>query len=382
MPESVGSPAVRPEVLGFKPYVAGRAIEEIQQEYGLTQVVKLASNENPLGTSPRVLRVLRDRAELAFRYPQSGNPRLVQAIADHTHVRPERIVAGNGSDEIIDLIIRVKAVPGRDNICTFRPCFAMYELQAKLCGVEFRQTPLNDDMSFPWDAWIDSMDENTAVAFLTSPDNPSGFTVKADELAEIARRVAKAAPNALLVMDEAYIDFCRPLNSYSLVDRLDEFPNVGILRTFSKMYGLAGLRLGYGILPPEIADFCRRVKPPFSVNLLAEEAGIEALRDTAFIEQTYRVTAEGREYLNRELSDLGFGVHPSLANFLLVRLTKGLPVVGTDAAALVEKLLAKGVIVRPLSSGYDMPDCVRVSVGNPEENSFFIARLKEILANG
>lgn len=366
--------SVRPEIPDFEKYHAGLAIEEIQDRYGLGKVIKMASNENPLGTSPVVQRVITENAGLAFRYAQAGTPRLHAAIAEHLGVPTSRIVAGNGSDEIIDLIVRIKARPGQDNIIAFEPCFSMYKLQAKLCGVEFRQTPVNRDFSFPWKDLLALADENTAICFVTTPDNPSGFTPSATELEELARALP---PQCLLVIDEAYMDFAAPLEKYSLLPRLDEFPNVAILRTFSKMYGLAGLRLGYGVLPEWLADYCLRVKLPFSVNVMAELAGIAALKDQDFVRATIKAVNEGREELTEGLTAMGCTVHPSMANFLLFDLPQGAKL---DANGLFEALLTRGIIIRPLAS-YDLPDSLRLSVGDASENRAFLDAMQEILGS-
>ncbi|BBD09722.1 histidinol-phosphate transaminase [Desulfovibrio ferrophilus] len=365
---------VRPEIPDFEKYHAGMAIEEIQERYGLGKVIKLASNENPLGTSPVVQQVLKQNAGLAFRYAQAGTPRLHAAIAEHLGLPVSRIVAGNGSDEIIDLLVRIKARPGQDNIIAFDPCFSMYKLQAKLCGVELRQAKLKPDFSFPWDDLLALADENTAICFVTTPDNPSGFTPKASELEALARALP---PQCLLVIDEAYMDFAQPLEEYSLLPRLNEFENVAILRTFSKMYGLAGLRLGYGILPEWLADYCLRVKLPFSVNVLAEMAGIAALSDTVYIEATRKVVSEGREQLTRGFQSMGCKVHPSMANFLLIDLPAG---ASHDAKGLFQALLERGIIIRPLSS-YNLPESLRVSVGDASENRALLDVMKEILGS-
>ena len=261
---------MRSLVRGFKPYTAGLSIDEIREKYGIERVIKLASNENPLGTSPLVQHTLETHVGLAFRYPQAGNPRLVKAIAAHHGVSPSRIIVGDGSDEVIDLLFRICVEPGVNNAVAFMPCFGIYTTQAALCGVELRQTPVNADFSFPWDNLLKLVDDKTSLVFVTTPDNPSGYTPPVAEL----ETLAKALPDTcLLVLDEAYMDFTDDEADYSLAKRLDEFPNVIISRTFSKSFGMAGLRLGYAIVPEELADHYWRVRLPFSVNLMAEEPG-------------------------------------------------------------------------------------------------------------
>lgn len=359
---------VRPEINGFKPYTPGLSIDEIKEKYGLSSVIKMASNENPLGVSPVVQERLRQTSGLAFRYAQAGTPALCSALADHLNVPQNCLVAGNGSDEIIDLLLRVVARPGVDNIVAFDPCFSIYDVQSRLCGLEFRQTALNSDFSFPFDRLLELVDDNTALVFVTNPDNPSGHACPAHDLIALSKRLPA---RTLLVVDEAYIDFALPQNAYSMLPQFGRLPNLVILRTFSKMYGLAGLRLGYGVMPEWLADLLLRVKLPFSVNILAEQAGLAALADDIFMAETLRVVTEGRELLTRELTDLGCVVQPSQANFLMFTPPM-------DARSLFEALLRRGVIIRPLAS-YGMPDRLRVSVGSPEENREFLDKTGEVL---
>jgi histidinol-phosphate aminotransferase len=359
---------VRPEVLDFEPYVPGLSIDEIKSRFGLERVIKMASNENPLGTSDQVRKAVLDHAGSIHRYPRAGSPDLVRALAGHCGVEPECIVAGNGSDEIIDLLIRAMARPGIDNIVAFSPCFSIYRLQARLSGVEFRQAPLGKDFTFDWDGLMGLVDHSTALVFVTSPDNPSGYAPPVEELL----RCASALPEGcLLVVDEAYMDFAVPQDRFSLLGKGRLPENVAILRTFSKMHGLAGLRLGYGILPARLADILLRIKLPFSVNILAEAAGMAALKDSAFAEATLSAVVQGREYLASALSGLGCTVYPSQANFLLVRPQK-------DARLLYEGLLARGLIIRYLRS-YGMPACVRVSIGTMAENEELVRNIEELL---
>ena len=363
-------PELRAAASSFSPYVPGLSIDEIKERYGLNRVIKLASNENPLGVSPLVQDALRNALGLSFRYPQSGVPRLTKAIAGYHGLSPSRVVAGNGSDEIIDLLVRVLAEPGRHNIVAFNPCFSIYRLQARLAGVEFRQTELNPDFSFPWEKLLALTDEHTRLAFVTAPDNPSGYCPPVEELERLALALP---PSCLLVIDEAYMDFCDNETAHSLLSRLDEFPNLAVLRTFSKSFGLAGLRVGYGLLPEYIADVLTRVHLPFSVNILAEQAALAALKDSAFHQKTLETVKQGRTALAEGLRQLGFTVLPSQANFIMVR-----PPDVISAEGLFEKLLQKGFIIRPLKS-YGLDAWLRISIGTSEENCLFIQACKEII---
>ncbi|MFW5971287.1 MAG: histidinol-phosphate transaminase [Desulfovermiculus sp.] len=360
---------IRPEIKEFAPYVPGRSIADIRREIGLTQVVKMASNENPLGTSPLVKKTVQRRADLVFRYPSPNSPELTAALSHHLDVPENRLVIGNGSDELIDLLIRVLARPGQDRIIVFDPSFSIYRMQARLCGVELTLVPLNPDMSFPLARLLQEADETTAMVFLTNPDNPSGYTAAKDELISLA---AGLPGNTMLIVDEAYIEFARDPGLHSPLFDLEQLENVVLLRTFSKLYGLAGLRLGYGVMPAWLSDLLHRVKLPFSVNLLAEAAGLSALRDADFVQATRETVLQGRQMLSRELKNLGWKVYPSQANFLLVQ--PALP-----AADLVKDLLQKGYIIRALDS-YGLYDHVRISIGTEAENLGLIRACQEIHA--
>ncbi|ACV69481.1 histidinol-phosphate transaminase [Desulfohalobium retbaense] len=357
---------VRPEIAGLKPYTPGLSIEEIKDRYALTTVCKMASNENPLGTSPLVQEALCRFAPYAFRYPRGGCPDLSAALAKVLGVPGECVVVGNGSDELIDLLIRTTLRPEKDNMVVFDPSFSIYRMQATLCGVECRQVPLEQDLTFDFDRLLEQVDSRTGLVFVTNPDNPSGHAVPAAQLMELARSLPQ---QCLLVVDEAYIEFAE--NGISPLADWDAHGNIVLLRTFSKLYGLAGLRLGYGIMPDWLAEAVLRIKLPFSVNLLAEKAGVAALEDTAFYTRTREVVGEGRRILSAGLRELGCEVSPSQANFLLFR--PPMP-----AREVFERLLAKGIIIRPLTS-YGLEDALRVSVGTAHENSRFLEAMQEIV---
>ena len=368
---------VRPEIKALEAYVPGRSIEEIRQEYGIEQVVKMASNENPLGVSPRVQRTLADHAGEAFRYPAGGNPRLVQALASHLDVPAERIAVGNGSDEIIDLIIRMTTKPGRDNIVCYRPCFSLYPIQAQINGVEVRREPLPADFRFDFGKLLAHVDGNTRLVFVTTPDNPSGYCPKPAEVRALAEQLPDGC---LLVVDEAYIDFApeegEREEDWSLLHAKDCPANIAFIRTFSKCYGLAGLRIGIGILPGDLASYYWRMRLPFSLNILAEEAALTALDDEDFREATLSCVREGRKVLFDGLKALGCTVYPSRANFLMFT-----PPQGFEANDVYVGLLKKGVIVRALKS-YEMPWNIRVSIGSPRENKLFLKGMRELLGKG
>lgn len=362
------SKLIKPEVMEFKPYSPGLSIDEIKKKYKLDNVIKLASNENPLGTSPVVQEIIRKNAPLAFRYPAAGNPDLCRAIGQYLNIAPQGIVCGNGSDEIIDLLIRITAVPGRDNIVAFEPCFSIYKLQSRLCGIEFRQHALNSDFTFDWEGLLYLVDDNTRIVFITNPDNPSGHAVPFTELRSIAEKLPKSC---LLVIDEAYIDFSSPIEKYSSQNLSLESENIVVLRTFSKMFALAGMRLGYGIMPHYLADYLKRVRLPFSVNILAEKAGMAALNDRIFKDTTLELIIDQRKFLSEELKKMDCDVYPSQANFIMFKPP-------SNAWDIFEQLLSKGIIIRPLKS-YGLPELLRVSIGTAKENKALIKCLKTIM---
>lgn len=360
---------VRPEVAEFEAYEPGLSMEEIRLRYGLERVIKLASNENSLGVPPSARKAMLAALDRSFRYPQAGNPRLVRALAARYHVGPERIFVGNGSDEVIDLLFRVRAVPGVHNAVAFSPCFGLYVTQAKMAGVELRRAPLKDDFDFDFAAMLKLVDENTTLVFVTSPDNPSGRLASPELLEELSGALPSSC---LLVVDEAYMEFAD--EGQSLLSRLERLPNVVLMRTFSKIYGLAGLRIGYAILPAVLADYLWRVRLPFSLNVLAEEAALAALADDEFRRESLRVAREGRELISRELRDMGCTVIPSQSNFIMFS-----PPAGTVSAKdLHTRLLERGMIIRGLGA-YRLPDWLRVTVGQKDENLFFISLCREIL---
>ncbi len=359
---------VRPDMMDSKPYAPGLTIEEIKEKYGLNTVIKLASNENPLGTSPIAQKAIIRHAPNVFRYPHNGNPRLNKAIAQRIGVDEKNIISGNGSDEVIDLLVRIKAQPGRDEVLTYDSCFSMYRLMSRLCGINFKQIPRNAGHKQPLKALADAVTEKTAVVFITSPDNPTGLAVTVQEVREM---VASIPEQTILVIDEAYIEFATPAEDYDMRGLLEEFPNIVLTRTFSKAYGLAGMRVGYGIMSPELADFIKSARAPFTVNLLAEEAAIAVLDDEAFYNTTLNVVLRGRKLFTDELRAIGCEVLDSQANFIMFKPTR-------DAGEVFEELLKRGIIVRPLKS-FGLAEYIRVNMGTDHENEVFLKTLKEIL---
>ena len=359
---------VRPDVMETKPYTPGLTIEEIKEKYGLDTVIKLASNENPLGASPLAQKAVIRHAPNIFRYPQNGNPRLNKAIAKRVGVAEENIISGNGSDEVIDLLIRVKAEPSRDEILTYESCFSMYSLMSRLCGISFKQVPRDAGHKQPLKAMAAAVTDKTAIVFVTTPDNPTGLAVTAKEFREMAMAIPK---QTILAIDEAYIDFATPAEDYDMRPLLNEFPNIVLLRTFSKAFGLAGMRVGFGIMSSALAGYINRARAPFTVSLLAEEAAIAALSDDAFYNETLNVVHRGRKLFTDEIKAMGCEVLPSQSNFIMFKPT-------SDAGKIFEELLKRGIIVRPLKS-FGLGEYIRVNMGTDRENKIFLENLQELL---
>ena len=358
----------------FKPYEAGLSIDEIKAKYGLLNVIKMASNENPFGLSKKAQESICKNACNAFRYPQACNPRLVQAIHAYYHkkypfITEKQIFVGNGSDEIIDLLFRIRTEPHKHNAVMFNPCFGLYSTQAKVQNCEIRTASLKEDFSFDFVALRKCVDENTRLCFVTTPDNPSGYLANKQELLDFAHSLPQSC---LLIVDEAYIEFAGDEKENSLLPELAQFNNVAIMRTFSKVYGLAGLRIGYIFLPEQIADYMWRVRLPFSVNIIAQEAAISALEDEEFKQKTIVHTIKERAFVKQELEKMQCKVYSSAANSLMFE-PKGI-----DAKELCQKLLERGIIVRALKS-YSLPHCIRVSIGTTEENKEFLSAMHDIL---
>ncbi|WP_432738247.1 histidinol-phosphate transaminase [Maridesulfovibrio sp. FT414] len=359
---------VRPDMMDSTPYAPGLTIDEIKQKYGLDTVIKLASNENPLGASPLAQKAINRHAPYVFRYPHNGNPRLNRAIAERVGVDEAQIISGNGSDEVIDLLVRIKAQPGQDEVLTYESCFSMYRLMSRLCGINFRQIPRGEGYRQPLKALAEAVSEKTAIVFLTTPDNPTGLAVTAAEVREMAASIPE---HTILAIDEAYIDFATPAEVYDMRGLLNEFPNIVLTRTFSKAYGLAGLRVGFGIMSPELAGYINSARAPFTVNLLAEEAAIAVLADEVFYNTTLDVVLRGRKRFTSGLREMGCEVLDSQANFVMFKPTR-------DAVEVFEELLRRGIIVRPLKS-FGLPEYIRVNMGTDYENEVFLKTIREIL---
>ncbi len=351
---------VLPSVAALAPYEPGKPIEELQRELGIGEPVKLASNENPLGPSPRAIEAIKAALPELNRYPDGASYELREKIAARHKVGTERVFAASGSVEVINLLGFLFLRPGLNAVYS-EHSFAIYPLATATAGGTL------DGYAHDLDAIAAMIDANTRIVFLGNPNNPTGTIYRR---AEWKRFLARVPEHVVIVADEAYFGFVRDPEYPDSLDDHDDQRLIVTLRTFSKIFGLAGIRVGYAVARPDIIQMLHNVRQPFNVTSLGQVAAIAGMDDTAHIARTLQVNAEGMEYLEAEFRRLGIGFVPSHANFLLVE-------VG-DGRAIYDRLLRAGVIVRPMN-GYGYPHHVRISVGLPEENRRLIAALSAVL---
>ena len=347
-------------------YQPGTPIEEVKRTLKLSSIIKLASNENALGPSPRAVAALRRALGGLHRYPESTCPDLRARVAKHLRVDPASLIFGNGSDEIIVLALRAFVDPG-DEVVVASPTFLIYELQARACGASVTVVPLRD-YRYDLGAMQAAVTAHTKLVFIANPDNPTGTYVTKRKLDAFLRGLPA---EAIAFLDEAYYEFAEAPDYPQTLKRVSDRPLI-VTRSFSKAYGLAGLRIGYGIAQPALVAAMEAVREPFNVNSLAQAAAAAALGDTAFLARTQRLIREGRRYLTRELDALKLRSVPSVTNFILIRL-------GPGAASVAQRLLRRGIIVREMSA-WKLGGCLRVTIGTMPENRKFILELKRCLA--
>lgn len=350
----------------IKPYVPGKPIEELEREYGIKDSIKLASNENPLGPSPMAVQAIRDGITNLNRYPDGSGYALIQKISEKINVRPGNIVLGNGSDEIIGMIARAFLQPGDEAILP-QPTFLMYDIMIQCAGAVSLAVPLTS-LSIDLNAIKDKLTSNVRLILLCNPNNPTGTAFNRNDFEAFIKDIPS---NVVIVLDEAYMEFVRDANCASGISYLDTDATLIVLRTFSKAYGLAGLRIGYGVMPEEISNFLNRVRQPFNTNSLAQAGAIAALDDEPFLQKTIRLVHEGVDYFYDALSKMGVAYFETQANFLLVDVQR-------NADDVYEEMLKLGIIVRSMTS-YGFPSYIRVNVGLESENKRFIEALEKVI---
>jgi histidinol-phosphate aminotransferase len=351
-------------VAELQPYVPGKPIEELQRQYGVRDVVKLASNENPLGPSKAALAAIAKAAKEVTRYPDGNGYGLKMALAEKLQLAPEQITLGNGSNDVLELVARAFASKG-DEVIFSEHAFAVYPIAAKAIGATGVVTPAKD-YGHDLQAMLKAITSRTKLIFIANPNNPTGTWL---EPADIKAFLEKVPENVLVVLDEAYIEYLEQVEN--TVAWLQDYHNLVITRTFSKAYGLAGLRIGYALSHPEVADLMNRIRQPFNANSLAQAAAIATLGDEAYLQQAREVNQAGMKQLLAGVEAMGLKYIPSKGNFLTVN-------VHSNASEVYDDLLYEGVIVRPVA-GYGMPQHLRVSIGLAEENQRFLDALATVL---
>lgn len=350
------------------PYQPGKSIASVQRELGLKSVVKLASNENPLGPAPRAMAAYRKAEKSNALYPEGTSPELRAALARFHKVEPESVIVGNGSDEIIRLLCEA-FLDADDEVVVSQHGFIRFKQQSSMMGARVIEVPMTD-WTHDLVLMAKAASPRTKLVFIANPNNPTGTYNTEEELEALLASVPKTA---LVVLDEAYFQYAQAIPGYpkSLPDLVRAHENLVVLRTFSKAYGLAGLRVGYGVGDPEMVGWLDRIRMPFNVSLPAQQACAEALKDSAFVKRSVAMNETQRAHLAQALGGLGFGVGESATNFVFARS----PIPGRE---LFKGLLKQGVIIRPLDE-YGLPGHVRVSVGTPAQNKTLLKALGKVL---
>ncbi len=348
------------------PYEAGKPLKEVAREYGISNAVKLASNENPFGFSPQVDKAVADHLATMNRYPEPVAHGLCRKLAQKLGVQMGNLVIGNGSDDIIALLGHAFLNPGDEAVMPL-PSFLMYEISVKTAKGIPVMVPL-DGFTINLNGLVNAVTPKTKMVFITNPFNPTGAVITKEEFLGAA---AKIPEDVLIVVDEAYIEFVRDDSVYNSLETPLTDPRIVTLRTFSKAYGLAGFRVGYGVMDAGVAEILNRIRQPFNVNGLAQVAAEAALGDDPFLEKTIRDTHEGIDWLTNALKQMGLDVLPTQSNFLMVDLN-------TNAKAVFEKMLKAGVVVRSMAA-YGFDTFLRINTGTRKENECCINALKTVL---
>lgn len=362
-----------PGVQGLRPYEPGKPLSQLEREYGVRDAIKLASNENPLGPSPAALEAMRGALGEIARYPDGNGFDLKRALAHRYDVDNAGITLGNGSNDVLEIIARAFLQPGLEAVFS-QHAFAVYPIVTQAVGAAARVVPTHDGSRGPryghdLEAMLAAVTDQTRMIFIANPNNPTGTWLKRDELDAFLQRVPR---QVVVVLDEAYVEYVDEPDYPDSIPWLAQFPNLILTRTFSKAFGLAGLRVGFALSHPEIADVLNRVRQPFNVNTLALIAATAALTDRAHLEASLKLNRAGMAQWAEILAELDLEAIPSVGNFLCVD-------VGRPAAAVYEALLREGVIVRPVAN-YGLPNHLRITLGLAQENRRAGAALRKVLA--
>lgn len=365
---------ISPEIINMIPYKPGKPLSEAQREYGLKNIYKLASNENPLGPSPQAIMAIQRELHNLHMYPDPTQYELIQTVSRLWNISPEKISAGNGSDEIIDLLIRIYCEP-KEGILTSEAAFAAYEVSAQSSRVKVYKVPLNSQYQFDLEKmaqyFLNNIEAHIHIIFIAHPNNPTGTYNSQKEVEGFLEQLGNRQ-DVLIVFDEAYTEFVRASDYVSAIHYLKKYNNVVMLRTFSKILGLAGLRVGIIVGPEEVIKVYNRVRKPFNVNHLAQVGAIAALQDSEFIRDSQQLVWKSLDFFYEKLRELSLPFFPSEGNFVTFDTLR-------DAQKVYEALLKKGIIMRPLFN-YGFKTHLRLSCGKEEENIAAIQALSEVLA--
>ncbi len=354
----------------IKPYVPGKPVEEVERELGLKNVIKMASNENPLGPSLRAVESMRSNLKKMHIYPDGNCYYLKEALAAKLNIKTNQLIFGNGSDEILSFLTLDYINQGEEAVMV-DPSFSEYDFAMRLMGGVPRKVPLvGPDFNYDFEAILEAVNEKTRLVFICSPNNPTGSIVRKKDLDSFIERLPD---KVMLVLDQAYIEYVENEDHPTGLDYVEQGMPVILLRTFSKLYGLAGLRIGYGIAPTEIIDELNRVREPFNVNAMAQVAALAALDDNYHLERSRKLVGESREQFVEGLSEMGLKPVPDEANFCFIDLK-------VDSREVFKAMLQKGVIVRT-GDIFGFPTYIRVTYGTEEQNKRFLVALKEVLAD-
>ncbi len=361
-----------PGVRGLQPYQPGKPISELEREYGVRDAIKLASNENPLGPSPAALEAARNVLGEISRYPDGNGFSLKRALAERLDVELNRITLGNGSNDILEIIARAFLAPGLEAVFS-QHAFAVYPIATQAVGATARVVPAlsaerGQQYGHDLTAMAAAITAKTRIVFIANPNNPTGTWLRSDELLAFLEQVPR---EVIVVLDEAYVEYVSEADYPDSVPWLGRFPNLILTRTFSKAYGLAGLRVGFALSHPQVADVLNRVRQPFNVNIVALAAATAALGDRAHLEATHKLNQAGLAQWVEAAAELGLGYIPSVGNFICLDVAR-------PAADVYERLLHEGVIVRPVAN-YGLPTHLRITVGLAQENRRAIAALRKVL---
>ncbi|MCK5013034.1 MAG: histidinol-phosphate transaminase [Candidatus Omnitrophica bacterium] len=357
---------VKKTILAVKPYVPGKPIEEVKRELRLRDVIKLASNENPYSPSPKVLKAITQASKELNRYPDGDCHYLRKALAGKLNVSGKQLIFGNGSDELIVLAVRAFAGKG-DEVVIAKPSFLIYSIVSAIAGAKVKAVPLKD-FRYDLDAMKKAVTRKTKIIFLGNPDNPSGMYFTEKEIRSFLKGLRR---NILVFIDEAYYEYVNARDYVDSLKLLRSYKNVIVTRTFSKMYGLAGLRIGYGIANAQLIDLLNRIREPFNVNSLAQVAAMVVLKDRAYYRGLAKKVNVQRKYLHESFKKLNLDFVASRTNFILVK-------TNDHSGNVAKKLLKKGIIVRDMSV-WGLRRFIRVTIGSAQENKRLIKTLKEIL---